>query len=61
MISKNLAICNHCDRYNQGMCSAFPEGIPMIFLTGDAEHVKIFPGQVGTDVFLQKKTKRKKL
>ncbi len=42
-------ICKH-NRFD-GSCTAFPEGIPMIFLSGDKGHTELLPRQQNDIVF----------
>ena len=43
--------CIGCARYRRGRCDAYPERIPLIILSGEADHMVPRPGQVGDIVF----------
>ncbi|WP_019540572.1 hypothetical protein [Proteiniphilum acetatigenes] len=47
------AQCQHFDMVGMA-CKAFPNGIPVKYLSGDAEHTKIDPEQKGNTVFISK-------
>lgn len=50
MPTKNL--CQNCEHYWGDLaCAAFPERIPDAILTGDNDHAKKYPDQVGDFVF----------
>lgn len=50
-IPKEWNGCNNCKHRNGAKCPAFPESIPLIFLSGDAPHLEVVPGQVGKTVW----------
>ncbi len=51
----HIPICNDCTWYSEDViCTAFPDGIPDIILTGENDHSKVLPGQVGDFVFKKK-------
>jgi hypothetical protein len=41
--------CHRCKRWHRGTltCEAFPDGIPLGFLTGDYDHTSPYPGDGG--------------
>lgn len=46
------SLCANCRHYDGEFgCSAFPNGIPEHFLTGDKRHTTITENQTGDDVF----------
>ncbi|MEH1789638.1 MAG: hypothetical protein V7L23_29810 [Nostoc sp.] len=40
---KGCSFCKHLS--TKGKCSAFPNGIPIVFASGDVPHFKVVPGQ----------------
>lgn len=47
-------VCNTCKHFKSGekmTCSAFPKGIPMMFLSGSLEHTQVMPGQIGKTIW----------
>lgn len=43
-----VGICDSCrHRRDATTCAAFPRGIPVAILTGDADHRKPYPGDHG--------------
>ena len=48
----NWAGCRNCIHYQKnGKCRAFPNGIPIMFASGDIEHNQVIVGQVGDFVY----------
>lgn len=50
-----LSICDNCKYFDSIhlKCKAFPEGIPIKYLDGSAQHKKIDKNQTGKFVFTQ--------
>lgn len=46
-----MKICNTCKHLKGLKCPAFPNGIPMPYLSGDAEHGQVIQGQQGETVW----------
>ncbi len=45
-------VCRHLSLTNNDVtCKAFPNGIPIEYLAGEANHFSVAPGQVGDYVF----------
>jgi hypothetical protein len=43
--------CRGCVHYDRGRCTAYPERIPLLILSGEGDHIYKRPGQVGDTVF----------
>jgi hypothetical protein len=51
-MTKQKIGCPICKHYNfDGTCPAFPERIPMIFLSGERGHTELIEGQASDIVF----------
>lgn len=61
MISPNWRGCSNCKHLVGNSanysCTAFPDGIPMPFLSGDLAHTEVVEGQVGDTVWSLKPKK----
>jgi hypothetical protein len=43
--------CRVCAYYRRARCIAYPDGIPLVILSGEVDHMVPRPGQVGDTVF----------
>jgi hypothetical protein len=49
-VQKVPTLCNKCKHYKPGaslVCAAYPDGIPELFATGEAEHTEPHEGDGG--------------
>jgi hypothetical protein len=43
--------CRGCVHYQRARCVAYPDRIPFMIMSGQADHFVVRPGQVGDTVF----------
>ena len=43
--------CRGCAHYQRARCIAYPDGIPLLLLSGEVDHMIPRPGQDGDSVF----------